>query len=88
MDKKSEAELAQSLETAKTTITIGAQYGHYKHPEQPYVVKDIAIQEYSQEPVVIYQAQSGNHITFIRPVTEWLELVEFEGKQVPRFRAL
>lgn len=41
--------------------------------------------EATDELCVIYQAQYGEKLTFLRPLTIWLEKVEWEGKTVPRF---
>ena len=69
----------------KEKITIGGRYCHYKDPSHTYTVSDIAILESTEDPVVIYKAEYGNNITFVRPVDEWLETVEKDGKQVLRF---
>lgn len=81
----SQNELLSLLNTAKKQVKIGSRYRHYKSADMTYVVKDIVIQEATNEPCVIYQAQYGNKITFSRPVSVWLERVEVEGKVVPRF---
>ncbi len=84
--KASEEELFQQLNDAKAVVEVGATYRHYKSPNKTYLVHDIVIQEADLQPAVIYQAQYGNRITFSRPVLVWLEMVEFEGEQVPRYR--
>jgi hypothetical protein len=84
--KASEEDLLKQLQDAKEVIEIGATYRHYKSPDMTYVVKDIVIQEADNQPCVIYQAQYGLGLTFARPVSVWLEMVEFGGETVPRFR--
>jgi cyclomaltodextrinase len=83
-DGLSQDELKQRLEAAALSITVGARYRHYK--EQNYTVLALALREEDNEPCVIYKAEYGNNITFIRPVTNWLETVEHAGRQVPRFQ--
>lgn len=79
-------QLAATLADAKAKVRIGARYEHYK--KLAYVVRDIALLEATNEPCVIYQAEYGEHITFIRPITSWLETVEVNGNTAPRFRRI
>lgn len=81
----SEAELLKQLNDAKEVVAVGATYRHYKSPDMTYEVKDIVFQEADMQPCVIYQAQYGAKLTFSRPVSVWLEMIEFEGESVPRF---
>lgn len=85
MAHKTEEELKQILAEANGLVEVGAQYVHYKHPELPYLIKGIAIQEATEEPCVLYEAQHSG-ITFIRPLSSWMETAEWEGEQVARFR--
>jgi hypothetical protein len=86
MGHLSQDELAALVQEASTKVEIGATYAHYKHPDDDfYVVKGIALIEANDEPAVIYEAQYGAKITFIRPVSVWCEAVEWNGEQVPRF---
>jgi len=86
--KSSEKDLLKQLQDAKAVVEIGATYRHYKSADMTYVVKDIVFQEADMQPCVIYQAQYGLGLTFLRPVSVWLEFVEFEGESVPRFRKI
>lgn len=86
--KKPEEQLLRQLEDAKAVVEVGATYRHYKSAEMTYVVKDIVFQEADMQPCVIYQAQYGLGLAFSRPVSVWLEVVEFEGESVPRFRRI
>lgn len=86
MGHLSQEELAALVEEASAKVEVGATYTHYKHPDDSfYVVKGIALIEATDEPAVIYEAQYGAKITFVRPVSVWCEDVEWNGKQVPRF---
>lgn len=81
-----QAQLAERLQTAKTKVTVGARYMHYK--QHSYTVLAIALREEDNEPCVVYRAEYGSRITFIRPVTSWLEQVEINGETLPRFKKI
>lgn len=59
---------------------------HYK--QLTYKVIDIALREEDNEPCVIYQAEYGDNVTWIRPVANWIEKVEVDGKKVKRFKKI
>ena len=82
---KEQLVLAQELEAAKATITIGATYKHFKGTDKLYTVLGLGFMEVDNELCVIYQAQYGEHLTFLRPLSVWLENVAWEGKTIPRF---
>ena len=73
------------MEKAAQRVTAGSMYAHYKHPDQRYKVMGLVILEATDEPGVIYQAQYGNNISFVRPLASWLETVLHNGKHVARF---
>lgn len=85
---KEQLELAEEIENAKSKVTVGAKYWHYKGKDKVYEVIGLGFLETNDELCVIYQAQYGGRLTFLRPVTIWLEQVEWEGKKVPRFTKL
>ena len=80
-------ELAKEIEEAKMLVTVGALYTHYKGAEKIYKVIGLGFLEATDELCVIYQAQYGEQLTFLRPLTIWLEQVEWEGNVVPRFQS-
>ena len=45
----------------------------------------LALREADNEPCVIYQAEYGGKLTWIRPVANWIEDVEVDGKTVKQF---
>lgn len=62
----------------------GEVYRHYKGDQ--YKVVDVALHSDETWNVVyqpMYEGAVANYFT--RPVIEWSEVVEWEGKQVPRF---
>lgn len=83
--KISQKELKQLIDEAKLNVQVGAQYRHYKSADLVYEVQDIVIQEADNQPCVIYQAMYGSNITFSRPLSAWLEEVDNNGTNVPRF---
>lgn len=64
------------------TLNLGI-YEHYKG--QQYEVIGIAKHSETLEELVVYRALYGEHDLWVRPHSMFLETVEFEGKEVPRF---
>jgi len=60
------------------------RYRHYKGKD--YEVIDVARHSETEEYMVIYRTLYGNFDLWVRPLDMFIEEVEFEGKQVPRFR--
>jgi hypothetical protein len=58
-------------------------YRHYKGPE--YRVFSIARHSESEEQLVVYQALYGDYGLWVRPLSLFLQTVEVDGEQVPRF---
>ena len=81
-------EIIAQLHEAGTKVTVGGRYAHYKDPASIYLVKELAILEADESVVVVYQAQYSDGLTFVRPLSVWLESVEWEGKTVQRFRSI
>lgn len=82
---KDSSEFAMILEKLKTQVPIDSRYFHYKNPNQFYTIVSHGIIEATEEPAISYQAEYGDKIVWIRPVSVFLEEVEWEGKKVPRF---
>ncbi len=85
MTHKGEETLLAELEKAKSLMEIGGLYTHYKSTDKQYKVTQIAILEATDELCVIYQAQYGKKLSFVRPLTSWLETVKWQNNAVPRF---
>ncbi len=81
--RESQTQLSVRLARAAEQVTVGARYMHYK--QQAYKVIALALREADSEPAVVYKAEYGDHIAFVRPVTSWLEMVEVDGQSVARF---
>lgn len=79
-------ELAKIVDDAKQHVEVGAKYAHYKHPnDQFYTILEVALLEANDEPVVVYRAEYGANIIFVRPLSVWLETVEVDGQVLSRF---
>lgn len=85
---KSPEQIEQEITEASKLITPGARYVHYKGAQKVYRVVGFATLEATDELCVIYEALYANGLQFVRPVSVWLETVEWEGKTVPRFAML
>lgn len=59
-------------------------YEHYKGNR--YQVIEIANHSETLEKMVVYKALYGEGEYWVRPISMWEEMVEVNGKQVPRFR--
>lgn len=66
-----------------TTLLRSGIYRHYKGPE--YRVLLVARHSETEESMVVYQTCYGAHDWWVRPLSMFCELVEVEGRQVPRF---
>lgn len=84
--RESQTQLAARLAEAASKITVGARYRHYKN--QDYTVLLLALREEDDEPCVVYRAEYGGNIVFIRPAANWTEQIELDGKKVNRFTLL
>ena len=80
-----EASLNKALKDAADLVRVGSRYTHFKNPHVTYIVIGHGILEATEEVAVIYQAQHGDNITFIRSLSSWLKEAEHEGQRVPRF---
>jgi hypothetical protein len=69
-----------------TDLIIGGVYQHYKGKN--YIVRDLARHSESLEWMVIYDCLYDNSEgkTWVRPLSMFLESVQFEDKTVPRFK--
>jgi hypothetical protein len=68
-----------------TTIPPG-RYRHYKGNE--YTVIGEARHSETLEELVVYRQEYGDHGLWVRPKQMFLETVEVDGQEVPRFRQI
>lgn len=66
-----------------TSVPTG-RYLHYKSRE--YTVLGVARHSETQEELVVYRQEYGDHSLWVRPVAMFLEAVEKGGERVPRFQ--
>lgn len=59
------------------------RYRHYKG--QQYIVLGVARHSETEEELVVYRQDYGSHGLWVRPKSMFLESVEVQGQQVPRF---
>lgn len=86
MSHKDQTQLLKKLENLKSKIKVGDKYFHYKHPDQLYKIVAIGFIESSEEPSVIYQAEYGDEITWVRPEKDFFAKVTLDnGNVVDRF---
>lgn len=88
MAHKSEAAILAEIERAKQQISKGDTYAHYKDKTKIYKVRDFVLIEATDELGVVYEAQYGAQLRFVRSVKVWLEEVEWQGEKMPRFTKL
>jgi hypothetical protein len=66
-----------------TTVQPG-RYRHFKGNE--YTVLGVAVHSETQEELVVYRQEYGQHLLLVRPKQMFLETVKVGGQDVPRFR--
>lgn len=64
-------------------LVIGGIYRHYKGNN--YKVEGVAKHSETLEEMVVYRALYGEGGLWVRPKSMFLEIVEKDGKQFPRF---
>jgi len=84
----SDAKLKAQLDDASTKVKVGGLYHHYKKPDLSYKVLNVAYMEADMSLCVIYEAQYGEKLIFVRPLAVWLEKVEWQGKSIDRFTSI
>ena len=68
-----------------TSVPTG-RYRHYKG--RAYTVLGVARHSETQEELVVYRQEYGDHSLWVRPVAMFLETIEIDGQPVPRFQYL
>ena len=86
MPHPTQEELAQKIIELEEKVHVGDHYVHYKSPENTYVILAIGLIEETETPCVVYKALYGEQLVWVRPESDFLAEVEFEGKTVPRFK--
>ena len=68
-----------------TTLALG-RYRHFKGKD--YTVLGVARHSETGEELVVYRHEYGDHSLWVRPLAMFLEVVEIDGKEVPRFQLI
>jgi len=66
-----------------TTSIRPGRYRHYKG--QDYIVIGVARHSETEEELVVYRQDYGAHGLWVRPLSMFLETIEVQGQQLPRF---
>jgi len=72
------------VEQSRRRIPAGSFFKHYKG--NTYRVLNVAIAEDTGKPLVVYESHLGE--IYARPVTEWEELLDTNGRLITRFQKL
>ncbi len=83
------SDLAERITRAKKKIKLGDRYFHYKHPNKSYKIVRIGFIENTEEVCVIYEAEFGEKLVWVRTLPDFLSKVELDdGNEVDRFTKL
>jgi hypothetical protein len=85
MSHLSHKELLNRLDTAEKLVEVGAIYTHYKNSKVEYRVSGLSFIEATDAIAVVYEAVADPRISFIRPITNWLQYVLNDTHYVQRF---
>lgn len=82
---KSQDVLIKELDEAYKKVKVDGLYYHYKNPKNIYKLLALAVTEENDSISVIYEAQYGDKLVFVRPLNSWLDKVERDNKVTDRF---
>lgn len=83
MGHSSESELLEKL--SQVNVRPGELYYHNSDPTKHYKILNIALEESSESPQVIYQALYGERLVWARNYNNWIAQVIVNGKNIARF---
>jgi hypothetical protein len=83
MDKIPYDQLIDMVAVATGKVAPGSKWQHFKGGE--CIVKGIVLIEETNEPSVLYSSVSHPEVSFVRPLSTWLESIERNGQSQPRF---
>ena len=70
----------------KNTELETGRYRHYKGNQ--YTVIGVARHSETEEELVVYRQEYGDRGLWVRPLQMFMETVDVEGKELPRFQFL
>ena len=84
--RKDTKQLLSELNRLKLKVKVGDKFFHYKHSDQFYHILAIGFIEDTEIPCVVYEAEYGDKITWVRTESEFFAKVTLEdGTEVDRF---
>jgi len=84
----SQSDALDLLNNAVSQVLVGGVYCSSYIPSDLYQVLTVAIDAVTLEPVVVYVALFGVNAVWVRPVSEFVELVDVDGAAVPHFQLI
>lgn len=86
MGHKDTKQLLKELELLKKKVKVGDRFLHYKHSDNFYHIVAVGFIESIEEPCVVYEAEYGDKITWVRTEKEFFSTVKLpDGLEVARF---
>jgi hypothetical protein len=86
MAHKTQEKLLSDLQNLNSKVKVGDKFFHYKHPDSFYRIVAVGLIEATEEPCVVYQAEYGDKITWVRTEAEFFGKVTLDnGEKVDRF---
>lgn len=70
-------------DSSESLIPTG-RYRHYKGRD--YIVLGVARHSETEELLVVYRTDYGDHSLWVRPLAMFTEVVQINGQEQPRFR--
>ena len=86
MSHRKTSDLADKITLAKKKIKLSSKYFHYKHKDRYYNIVQIGFIENTEEVCVVYEAEFGDKLVWVRTITDFLSKVKLDdGNEVDRF---
>ena len=77
--------MKKKLNEASSLVKPGGIYFHYKNPDEHYAVMGVSLSTQTLEQMVIYVALYGAQAVWVRPLSQWLEKINVDGRLIDRF---
>ena len=81
-DKELALKITQSMVEHHYGAQVNELYYHYKTPDRYYRVLHIGLDEETEKVVVIYQAQYGSHLVWVRDIDRWCDRIEIDNNTI------
>lgn len=77
--------LLEKINKYRNKIFVGELYYHYRSPSDYYKILNIGLDEATEKVVVVYQAEYGKNLIWIRDIDKWCEIIDNNGIMMQRF---